>query len=181
MSGNLLGKLTDPEVEINTTCTINSAHQEYVEQRFLRSGSLISGDHLELAGEDIIDESNNGSTRVDELGVLDNVHIINHALLQLGEGQEINVAGISTQAFLEDTPDIIVAEGEHTTVSVVDDVDLVGAEELLRDGKGAQSIRGDTATGVANDMGITNAQANGLLRVQTSVHACHNSSPEERE
>ena len=107
---------------------------------------LISPHNRELSSVDIIDEAHNGSSWINILGVLDDVNIINHTLRQFRKRQEVDITCISIQALLEDTADVIIAESEHTAVSVVDDIDLIGTQELLGNSKRAESVTGDTAT-----------------------------------
>ena len=68
-------------------------------------------------------------------------------------------------ACLDDAVDIRVAEGEHAAVRVVQQQDLLGAEQLLRDDQAAEGVLGSAPSGVANHMSVSNRESQGRLRV----------------
>src|SRR6266851_5520150 len=53
----------------------------------------------------------------------------------------------------------VVGEGEHAAVGVVDQDDLPGAEQSLADGQRPDLVVGDDPACVADDVGLTVAQA----------------------
>lgn len=59
----------------------------------------------------------------------------------------------------------------------MNDVDFVGAEQLLTDGKRSQSVGRDSATGIADHMAVADTEPESLLRVQACVHTGDDSSP----
>ena len=66
--------------------------------------------------------------------------------VELWKGQEIKtrhlVGCFRAQVVLDDGARVLVLEGKHTTASMLDDVDLVGAKELLRDDETTKSLSG---------------------------------------
>ena len=64
-----------------------------------------------------------------------------------------------------------VLEREHPAAGVLDDDDLLGAEEVLADDQRADRVVGREAAGVADDVGVAAAQAEDVLDRQPRVHA----------
>jgi hypothetical protein len=54
---------------------------------------------------------------------------------------------------------------------VVDEHDLLGAEQPLADGQGAQLVLRDNAAGVADNVGVALGQAEQTVDVEPGVHA----------
>ena len=66
------------------------------------------------------------------------VHVISDALLEIAEGQEVTIHwDINIQISLDLLAEILVREGEHPAVRMMDDVDLCSAKEPLGDSQGA--------------------------------------------
>jgi hypothetical protein len=60
----------------------------------------------------------------------------------------------------------LIVEGQHATVGVMDDDDLLSVEELLRDGEGTKGVVYST-TGVTDDMSITLLQTSETTGLKT--------------
>jgi hypothetical protein len=56
----------------------------------------------------------------------------------------------------------------------MDNDNLSRAQQLLRDDNRAQRVNG-AAAGIADDVGVTLLQPQGLCGVQSSIHTCYNS------
>ena len=69
--------------------------------------------------------------------------------------------------------ELLVGEGEHAAVGVVDEDDLLGAEQALGDGQRADRVVGDDAAGVADHVGVALARGRARRRVEPRVHAGH--------
>src|SRR2546426_7947856 len=67
---------------------------------------------------------------------------------------------------------LIVAKGEHPAVGVVDQDDLFGAEQSLRDRQRADGVVGGDPARVANDVSIAFFQTENLAHMQAGIHAC---------
>lgn len=125
-------------------------------------------------------------------GVVSDVgHVIHHALLQVLDGQEVDVlAGAAAalffgvipavlaqrgrlQALLQQIIHHLVGEGQHAAVRVVDDEPLLRPQQLVGDDEGTDRLLVHPAACVADHMGIALGQARKLRRVQTGVHAGH--------
>ena len=66
---------------------------------------------------------------------------------------------------------VIVLEGQHTAVGVMNENDFPGAKQALRNDEGAQYVIGDHAAGVANHVGVALFEAKHAARFQPRVHA----------
>ena len=75
------------------------------------------------------------------------------------------------QVLLADTNCGQDAEREHAAVGVVDQNDLFGPEQVLRDRQRTNLVVGDHASSVADDVGVTLVQAQSLGGVQAGIHA----------
>jgi hypothetical protein len=67
--------------------------------------------------------------------------------------------------------EVAVGEGEHAAVGVVDQNDLLGAEQSLGDRERANLVVGDDSARVADDMRVALLQAEQAVGVQPRVHA----------
>lgn len=77
--------------------------------------------------------------------------------LEFVEGMEGQIDA-SAGPCREVTTNLIVPEGEHAAAGVLDDDDLLGAEELLDDDERAGRIVSGQTTGAADDVGIAGPQ-----------------------
>ncbi len=90
--------------------------------------------------------------------------------VQVGErlGRPLGLQpGLVLDALLE----LVVGEGQHPAVGVVDEDDLLGAQQPLRDGQRADLVVGDHPTGVADHVRLALVQAEQAVDVQPGVHA----------
>jgi len=95
---------------------------------------------------------------------------LTHVLVEVGEGLR-GPRGLEPGLVLDGPPERVVGEGEHPAVGVVDQNDLVGAEQALADRQGADHVVGDDAPGVADDVGLPGAEAEQGVDVEPGVHA----------
>ena len=95
-----------------------------------------------------------------------------HAVGQVGEGSRRPgrpCAGLSLQGGAQ----FVVGEGEHAAAGVVDEEDLLGAQQVLADRQGADRVLGDQAAGVADDVRLARGEPQGREDVYARVHAGH--------
>jgi hypothetical protein len=69
---------------------------------------------------------------------------------------------------------------EHPAVAVVDEHDLLGAQQMLRDGERAERVVAHDAAGVANHVGVALLQAEHARWVEAGVHARQHRHPARR-
>ena len=95
-----------------------------------------------------------------------------HAAGQVGEGPRRPGrprAGVRLQGGAQ----LLVGEGEHAAAGVVDEDDLLGAQQVLADRQGADRVLGDQSAGVADDVRLTRGEPQGREDVHARVHAGH--------
>ena len=137
-----------------------------------RRWSRPRADLVELAGGDVEDEPAQRFVFGDERAGLDAAQRLTHVLFQIGErlGGPLRLdAGLVLDGALE----LVVGEGQHAAVGVVDQDDLVGAEQPLADRQRADLVVGDDAAGVADDVRLALGQAEDPVDVEPGVHARH--------
>ena len=66
---------------------------------------------------------------------------------------------------------LVVAEREHAAVGVVDEDDLLGAEQALRDRQRADGVVAHHAARVADHVGVALLEAEHPCRIEAGVHA----------
>jgi len=76
--------------------------------------------------------------------------------------------------------EIVVLEGQHSTVRVVDEHDLLGSEKPLRYRERADLVVGDHAAGVADDVGVALFESEQRLRIEARIHAGDDRDPPGR-
>src|SRR5215469_10412377 len=74
----------------------------------------------------------------------------------------------------KEIPHHLVGEEQHAAVGVVDDEELIRAEQLVRDDQGAKRVVARAPSGVANDVRISLRESGVLGRIQSGIHACEN-------
>jgi hypothetical protein len=79
--------------------------------------------------------------------------------------------GLDARVALDRAAELVVGEREHPAVGVMDEDDLLGAQQPLRDGQRADFVVGDHAAGVADDVGVALLQAEQAVGVEAGVHA----------
>src|SRR5215213_4555540 len=129
-----------------------------------------SGDLLEGTGADVVNEAEDAVLAQHERAVLDAGDRLADVVLQVGEGLEGEV-GAQAGGGLDVGLHLVVGEGEHAAVSVVDEDDLAGAEQVLGDGQGADHVLGDHTAGVADDVGLPLLEPEQSVDVEARVHA----------
>ena len=67
--------------------------------------------------------------------------------------------------------EVVVGEGQHPAVGVVDQDDLLGPQQPLADRQRADGVVGDHATRVADDVGLPLVEAQDAVDVKPGVHA----------
>jgi hypothetical protein len=65
---------------------------------------------------------------------------------------------------------VVVGEGEHAAVAMVDQDDFLSPQETLRDNEGADRILCHDPACVADDVGIAVLEAENLVNVKAGVH-----------
>ena len=68
---------------------------------------------------------------------------------------------------------LVVGERQHAAVGVVDQDDLLGAEQSLTDGQRADLVVGDHTARVADDVRLAVFQAQEPVDVEPGIHARH--------
>src|SRR2546425_2398401 len=74
----------------------------------------------------------------------------------------------------KETPHHLVSEEQHAAVGVMNDKELIRAEQLVRDDQGAERVIAGASSGIANDVGISLRESGVLGRIQTGVHTREN-------
>jgi len=104
-------------------------------------------DLVELSGRDVEDEPTDGVLVRQERVGLDPGDGLPDVLVEVREclgGPRRLDPGVVLDRLLE----LVVGEGEHAAVGVVDEDDLLGAKQPLADGQRADLVFGDHASGV---------------------------------
>ena len=138
----------------------------------LRGSGLDGVDLHQAAGGQVQDEAAHGIGAGDERRGLDAGDRLAHAVGQVGEGPRRPGrprAGLSLQGGAQ----LLVGEGEHAAAGVVDEEDLLGAQQVLADRQGADRVLGDQAAGVADDVRLARGEPQGREDVHARVHAGH--------
>jgi hypothetical protein len=81
--------------------------------------------------------------------------------------------GGGSGAILDSGAQILLGGVHQSTISVIDDHEFLGAQQIVRDDQGAQGIVGDDAAGVADDVGVSGLQAqsaDGKAGIHTGQH-----------
>ena len=121
--------------------------------------------------------------------VADALHVFQHALLVILEGQPVDVLAIGgariltvvvptvgvdaggVQAAAQQIAHDVVVEQLHAAIGMVNDKEFLGAEQLVGNDQRADGVVAGAAAGIAGDMRVTLGQAGILGRVQARVHA----------
>ena len=74
----------------------------------------------------------------------------------------------------QETPHHLVSEEQHAAVGVVNDEELIGAEQLVGDDQGAERVIAGASSGIANHVGIA-LRESGVLgdRKSTRLNSSH--------
>jgi hypothetical protein len=141
------------------------------------SGGLLGGplarlgDFGELARFYVVDEAAYGDV-ADEGMIFDAGDLAADILLDVFEGMEGGGRdGGDAGLVLEFVEELIVGEGDHAAIGVVDDDEFLGAQQVMRNDQGAQRVFGGDAAGVANNVSVASFEAEKLFDAEARVHA----------
>src|SRR5215469_10030773 len=129
-----------------------------------------SGDLSELAGRHVEDEPAHVLGVRYERADLDPADRLPHVLVQVGEGLGAPL-WLDPGVVLDGPLELVVGEGQHPAVGVVDQHDLAGAEQALADGQRADLVVGDDPAGVADHVSFAVVQAEQPIDIEPGVHA----------
>jgi len=107
-----------------------------------------------------------------EVGAADAEDRLAHVAVEVDEGLDREGGGDAGR-LLQLGPEAVVGDRLHAAVGVVDQHDLLGAELALGDGDRPDHVAGDDPTGVPEDVGLADVQAQCLEDVEPRVHAGH--------
>ncbi len=79
--------------------------------------------------------------------------------------------GLTPGLVLDVALEVVVGEGEHSAVAVVDQDDLLRPQQALADGQRADDVVGDHPAGVADDVGFALVETEDAVNVEPGVHA----------
>src|SRR5712691_650920 len=125
---------------------------------------------VQATGANVIDKTAHARLVWNEWAGLDAGDRLPHILVQIGERLE-RKGRPDANLRLDLAFDLIVLEGQHAAVGVVNEDDLVSAQQPLRDDQGADGVVGCYPAGVAYDVGLTLLEAEDLVNVEAGVHA----------
>ena len=77
--------------------------------------------------------------------------------------EELRFVGGSSHLFRQARLQFVFAHFQQAAVGVVDDDELLGVEQVMRDDQRAQSVVGSDAAGVANHVRVAGMQAQAML------------------
>src|SRR5688572_28650608 len=92
---------------------------------------------VNLARLHIVDEASHRRVFPNERRGADEIDIVTDTLLEVTEGQEINVGGVRPQLFLADAIQGWIIESHHAAVGVMDHQNFLRPEQTLRDNERA--------------------------------------------
>src|ERR1700730_880787 len=133
-------------------------------------GGGLHGDFVEPPRFNVIDEAAHLVLAWDEGAGLDSGDRLAHALFEVREGLEPERRA-DAGVLLDLGADLVVLERQHAAVGVMDEDDLLGAQQPLRDRPRPDRIGGGDAAGIAEDMGIPFLEPQDPADVQPGVHA----------
>ena len=128
-------------------------------------------DFGEFAGFDVVDEAADRDVG-DEGMMLDAGDLAADVALEILERMEvIGRDGRETGFFFQFVEELVVGESDHAAIGVIDDDELLGAEQVMRDDQRAERVFGGDASGVADDVGVAGFEAEELFDGEARVHA----------
>ena len=74
----------------------------------------------------------------------------------------------------QEIPHHLVREEQHAAVGVVNDEELIRAEQLVGDDQGAERVVAGAPSGIANNVGISLRESGVFGRIQSGVHTREN-------
>ena len=131
--------------------------------------SLRVFDFAELAAADVVNEAPDFDGFGDPRVSVEFFQLVADVFFDVLEGVEEGWGDRGGAGAVLDSGAQVLFGGVHqTAIGVVDDHELLGAKQVVRDDEGTQGVVGDDATGVANDVGVAGFQtegANGEARI----------------
>ena len=125
-----------------------------------QDGRLQVFDFAEEAGGDVVDEAADGDGFGDPRVSVEFLELVADVFVDVLEGvEEGGSDGGGAGAILDAGAEVLFGGVHEAAVSVVDDHELLGAEEMVRDQKRAEGIVGDDAASVADDVGVAGFEA----------------------
>src|ERR671937_349456 len=115
------------------------------------------GDLTQPTGLDLVHKAADLILLRDEWACLDPRNRLPHILLEIVEGLRRPLR-LDARLVLELPTKVVVSERQHAAVRVVDQHDLLGSEQPLRNGQRSDLVVSDYAAGVANDVRIALVQ-----------------------
>src|SRR5215210_1707913 len=125
---------------------------------------------VQAPASDVVHKPPDDDVTRDERGGQKESDVLLHTFLYVRKRQEIDRAGIGTNVLLDLGVKIRIVEGEHAAVGMMDDGNLIGAEQALRDDERAEGVPGSTSR-VPNHMRISLLNSESMRRDDASVHA----------
>src|SRR5580700_4178390 len=99
------------------------------------------------------------------------LQLVAHILFNILEGvKESGRDGRGSRAVLDPVAQIVFGGVQQAAIRVVDDHELLGVQQIMGDNQGAQSIFGNNAASVSNDVGVAGFQTQGANR-KSRIHA----------
>src|SRR5918997_3618578 len=89
---------------------------------FQHRRALAPDDLTELPGLHVVDSAGDGDVIRYEVRVSERLDLVAHALFEVGEREEVAAGGVHIEVFLYLRRQVLVAEGQHPAVRVVDEV-----------------------------------------------------------
>src|SRR3954447_23199573 len=130
-----------------------------------RSGHLAQPARLH-----VVDEAADRVLVRDERVGLDPRHALADVGVEVVEGLG-GPARLDAGVGVERRAELVVREGEHPAVGVVDQDDLAGAEQTLADRQAAETVLRDHTSRIADHVGVALAEAEQPVGVEARVHA----------
>src|SRR5579862_7744152 len=148
-------------------------------ESWLARNGIDSAHFVEPARLDVVDEPAYVLFLRDEWALLDPSDRLADVLFEIVKrlGRPL---GLDAGLVLDLPSELVVAEGQHPAVGVVDKHDLLGAKKTLRDRERADLVVGDDAARVTDHVGVALLEPEQPIRVQPSVHAGQHRHPLSR-
>jgi hypothetical protein len=129
------------------------------------------GDFRELAGFNVVDEAAHGDVAYVGM-IFDAGDLAADILLDVFEGVEVRRRdGGDPGLVLEFVEELLVGEGDHAAIGVIDDDEFLRAQQVMGNDQRAQGVFGGDAPGIANDVRVAGLEAEKLLNGEAGVHA----------
>lgn len=144
-------------------------HHQWAKASRGRKRQQSKRDFFEPAGRHVEDEPTQRLVLGDERTDLDPAQGLTHILGQIAEGLG-GPAWFEAGLVLDATLEVVVGECQHAAIGVVDEDDLLGAEQALADRQGPDLVIGDHPAGIADDVRLAVPEPQDAVDVQAGVH-----------